>query len=72
MSCRLNIKVLSKRFRILFNAFVGDLENIARLNGAVQEIFGGEGLRRYLLVFQNPAELRPTGGFMGSFCANRY
>ena len=56
-----------KEFRILFNAFVGDLENIARLNGAVQEIFGGEGLRRYLLVFQNPAELRPTGGFMGSF-----
>lgn len=23
--------------------------------------------RRYLLVFQNPSELRPTGGFMGSF-----
>ena len=56
-----------KEFRILFNAYVGDLENIAKLNGAVQEIFGGQGLRRYLLVFQNPAELRPTGGFMGSF-----
>ena len=41
MSCRLNIKYFQK-FRILFNAFVGDLENIARLNGAVQEIFGGE------------------------------
>ncbi len=23
--------------------------------------------RRYLVVFQNPAELRPTGGFIGSF-----
>ncbi len=56
-----------KEFRILFNAYVGDLENIAKLNSAVQEIFGGQGLRRYLLVFQNPAELRPTGGFMGSF-----
>lgn len=56
-----------KEFRVLFNAFVGDLENIAKLNGAIQEIFGGQGLRRYLLVFQNPAELRPTGGFMGSF-----
>lgn len=56
-----------KEFRILFNAYVGDLENIARLNSIVQEVFGGQGLRRYLLVFQNPAELRPTGGFMGSF-----
>ena len=56
-----------KEFRILYNAYVGDLENIAKLNSAIQEIFGGQGLRRYLLVFQNPAELRPTGGFIGSF-----
>jgi len=56
-----------KEFRVLYSAYVGDLDNIAKLNGAVQEIFGGQGLRRYLLVFQNPAELRPTGGFMGSF-----
>ncbi len=56
-----------KEFRILFNAYVGDLEKIAKLNSAVQEIFGGQGLRRYLLIFQNPDELRPTGGFMGSF-----
>src|SRR3989344_6124926 len=55
-----------KEFRILFNAYVGDLEKTAKLNSAVQEIFGGQGLRRYLLVFQNSAELRPTGGFMGS------
>lgn len=56
-----------KEFRILFNAYVGDLENIAKLNSVIQEVFGGQGLRRYLLVFQNPAELRATGGFMGSF-----
>ncbi len=30
-------------------------------------ILGGEGAQRYLLVFQNNTELRPTGGFMGSF-----
>ncbi|MBI2037944.1 MAG: DUF4012 domain-containing protein [Candidatus Magasanikbacteria bacterium] len=56
-----------KEFRVLFNVYVKDLETIAQLNNAVQEIFGGKGLRRYLLIFQNPAELRPTGGFMGSF-----
>lgn len=56
-----------KEFRVLFTAYVKDLENIAQLNTSVQEIFGGKGLRRYLLIFQNPAEIRPTGGFMGSF-----
>lgn len=56
-----------KEFRVLFNLYVKDLENIAKLNNSVQEIFGGKGLRRYLLIFQNPAEIRPTGGFMGSF-----
>lgn len=56
-----------KEFRVLFNLYVKDLENIHKLTTAVQEIFGGKGLRRYLLIFQNPAEIRPTGGFVGSF-----
>lgn len=56
-----------KEFRVLFNLYVQDLQKISQLSTAVQEIFGGKGLRRYLLVFQNPAEIRPTGGFAGSF-----
>ncbi len=56
-----------KEFRILFTAYIHDLDNISKLNSSIQEIFGGKGVRRYLLIFQNPAELRPTGGFMGSF-----
>jgi hypothetical protein len=28
---------------------------------------GSGGPRRYLVLFQNPSELRPTGGFLGSF-----
>ncbi|MFA6105488.1 MAG: DUF4012 domain-containing protein [Patescibacteria group bacterium] len=54
-------------FRKLFVGLVPDFERITGLNDTLQEIFGGKGLRRYILVFQNPAELRPTGGFMGSF-----
>jgi hypothetical protein len=30
-------------------------------------IFGSQTKRRYLLVFQNNTELRPTGGFIGSY-----
>jgi len=29
-------------------------------------ILGHEERRRYLIVFQNSDEIRPTGGFMGS------
>ncbi len=54
-------------FRTLFAATVHDLKNINSLEEPINEIFGGEGLRRYLIAFQNPAEIRPTGGFLGSF-----
>lgn len=54
-------------FRTLFTSLVGDFKNLSMLGSSLQEIFGGKGTRRYLLVFQNPYEIRPTGGFMGSF-----
>lgn len=56
-----------KDFRSLFENLVKNFKSLADLNGTLQEIFGGNGQRRYLLTFQNPAELRPTGGFIGSF-----
>lgn len=31
------------------------------------ELLGHQSFKRYLVVFQNPTELRPTGGFMGSY-----
>jgi len=54
-------------YRNLFKSIFTDLKNLSELGDAIQESFGGKGLRRYLLVFQNVHELRPTGGFMGSF-----
>jgi len=54
-------------FQKIFSSFLNDLKNIVQLGRSIEEIFGGKGLRRYLLVFQNPDEIRPTGGFMGSF-----
>ncbi len=56
-----------KDFRILFAAVLDDLNNIIDLGKVVDEIFGGNGYRRYLVVFQNPHEIRPSGGFLGSF-----
>ena len=54
-------------FRLLFTAVLGDLKQLSSVSDTLSEIFGGAGRRRYLLAFQNPYELRPTGGFMGSF-----
>lgn len=54
-------------FKILFSALIEDLQKLVELSSSINNIFGGDGLRRYLLVFQNQHELRPTGGFMGSF-----
>ncbi|MBT6819614.1 MAG: DUF4012 domain-containing protein [Candidatus Magasanikbacteria bacterium] len=54
-------------FRLLFTAFVDDMQDISNLAETTEMIFGGSEFRRYLLVFQNNNEIRPTGGFMGSF-----
>lgn len=54
-------------FQKIFISATHDFEQIADLGDTFQDLFGGHGLRRYLLVFQNPAEMRATGGFIGSF-----
>jgi hypothetical protein len=56
-----------KEFKTLFTSAVNDFKQINNLGESFQDIFGADGARRYLLVFQNTDELRPTGGFMGSF-----
>lgn len=46
---------------------VGGLKQFLSVSDALGEILGGNGTRTYLVVFQNNNEIRPTGGFMGSF-----
>lgn len=43
------------------------LRELRALSAFAAVMIGEESQRRYLVVFQNPAELRPTGGFMGSY-----
>ncbi len=42
------------------------LQNFASLSDTLLSVLGHDSSRRYLLVFQNNRELRPTGGFIGS------
>ncbi len=46
---------------------VASMEEYVRFVDALSVMLGGEEQMRYLAVFQNNTELRPTGGFMGSF-----
>ncbi len=43
------------------------LRAYAELDDTLPGILGWDAPRRYLVLTQNPAELRPTGGFIGSF-----
>ncbi|TAN34040.1 DUF4012 domain-containing protein [Patescibacteria group bacterium] len=62
-----NFQPALQTVKSVFPALVNDLSDIARLAQSISEISGARGLRRYLLIFQNPNEIRATGGFMGSF-----
>ncbi|WP_233512665.1 DUF4012 domain-containing protein [Micromonospora deserti] len=52
----------------------GEIDRLAALTAAADQasrllppLLGVDGPRRYLLVFQNPAELRATGGMVGAY-----
>ncbi len=46
---------------------IGSIEQFVEFSDMLRIILGDEGTKRYLLLFQNNTELRPTGGFLGSF-----
>lgn len=44
-----------------------EVVSFARISTNASKILGSEGKSSYLVLFQNNMELRPTGGFIGSF-----
>lgn len=46
---------------------VASLEEFVRFSDVITVLLGHENKMRYLMLFQNNTELRPTGGFIGSF-----
>ncbi|MDD5043687.1 MAG: DUF4012 domain-containing protein [Patescibacteria group bacterium] len=44
-----------------------NIKNFTKFSDALLRVLGHEEGKRYLIFFQNNAELRPTGGFLGSF-----
>jgi hypothetical protein len=47
--------------------FIASAKDIVNFSDTLFTLLGAEGKKRYLLLFQNNTEIRPTGGFIGSF-----
>ena len=59
-----------ERFEELSRVLPGLEDNLNRLQAfseALKGILGNDAQKRYLFVFQNDTEIRPAGGFIGSF-----
>ncbi len=54
-------------FKRLYSSFTSDMQSLASVLGGLETMLGSNDLRRYLVLFQNNHEARPTGGFVGSF-----
>ncbi len=56
-----------RQLKLTLEASKSALSDFSSLAAAASVLVGRDGMRNYLLIFQNQTELRPTGGFMGSF-----
>ena len=54
-------------FKLLFTVFIDDMNDFVDLIDMTYVLFGGDNFQRTLVLFQNQHELRPSGGFLGSF-----
>lgn len=61
---------LSSPYRQLLQRLPGVRAQVASAKQGIEGVvtfLGGDGPRRYLLFSQNPDEIRPTGGFLGTY-----
>lgn len=49
------------------DALAPAIRGLSLVRGVLPDVLGWDGPRTYLVLTQDPAELRPTGGFIGSF-----
>lgn len=61
---KINDFILLKKYLL---TLYSDLKDLNDLSQTIQQILGADYKKRYLFIFQNNNEIRPTGGFMGSY-----
>lgn len=55
------------RLKNYLSTLTSDLKELNALSETIRLVLGSERKQRYLFIFQNNNEIRPTGGFMGSY-----
>ncbi len=55
------------RAQDLLGRYAPLIASYAEIDDVLPRILGWEGRRRYLVLAQNPAELRPSGGYIGTY-----
>lgn len=65
-NAREHLRIAAPPFVAPVEQAIGELHRAERLLPILKALGGIDRPRRLLLAFQNPAELRPTGGFIGS------
>jgi len=75
---KIDIKILEKNldqnqiqkfisFKTSLPLITKNINNLKEISSFLLDFFGQEESKKYLIIFQNNSELRPTGGFMGSY-----
>ncbi len=62
-----SLNTLTNELKTTLSAAGGSIDQIAGLLQVLNTTMGSRELRRYLVIFENSDEIRPAGGFMGSF-----
>ncbi len=62
-----NLRDYFFRLKLYLPALIEDLEHLNEIFAFLSDYLGNDTEKRYLVLFQNNNELRPTGGFIGSF-----
>lgn len=66
-----NIEVKTKleKVKLEIPQIIIQLANAKKITSEIPEIFGYDSTKSYLILFQNPMELRSNGGFIGSYAS---
>lgn len=62
-----NLQPYFNSLKIYLPTTIESLDNLNNIFSLVQDLLGHQAEKRYLILFQNNNEIRPTGGFIGSF-----
>ena len=60
-------KIFLGQASVQLPALQNSLQTFLAINDFARQALGADGSKQYLLLFQNQTELRPTGGFVGSY-----